>query len=143
MTSDEILKIIADNFLTVRRLPFKTISFLTYRDGDEMLKYVDVNGNPIEAKRTVIIQDFDLEHFKNTPPPEWSKNLTPEQRYERYKKANPNGRKLLREEKTVKNGGWYYVTKAQTSSKVDFSGIDVFKAPTLEGAIELYIKSKN
>lgn len=140
MTSEEILTIIADNFLTVRRLPFKSISHWTYREGDENLKYSDTET----TIRTVITQDFDLEHFKNTPPPKYSSNLTPEQRYEQFKKIHPKGRKLLREERTVKNGGWYYITQTGTSATVYFDGKgeDVFKAQTLEEAIKLFLNSK-
>ena len=35
MTDSDVLKVISDNFLCVRRLPFKVISLWSYREGDE------------------------------------------------------------------------------------------------------------
>lgn len=141
----DILKIIAENSLTVRCLPHKVVNHWTYREGDESKKYVDAKGNTIEAKRTVIVQKFDLDYFKNTPPSEYHKNRTPEQRLKQYLKNNPTGeRKLLREEKKVKNGGWWYVKETpNTDSTVRFSRKhDKFFAPTIEEAIQLYLNSK-
>jgi len=143
MTQQEILQIIADNFLCVRRLPFKVVSYWTYREGDETKIYVDEKGNPSKAIRSVVIQDFDLEHFQKTPPSKWEKR-SPEERCAAYKKTYPNGRKLLREERSVDKGGWWYVKVVNnTDSTVRFSReYDTFFAPTLEEAIQLFLKSK-
>ena len=84
MTNDEILQIIADNCLCVRRLPFEVVSYWSYLEGDENKKYVDTNGNPIESVREVVVQNFDLDHFKNTKPAKWDK-MTPEERYAQAK----------------------------------------------------------
>ncbi len=143
MEALDIINIIADNFLCVRRLPFQVISNWTYRDGDENKKYVDSKGNPSEAIKEVVVQDFDLEHFKNTKPDKWNKR-TPEQRFADWKIRFPNGRKLLRETRNVKKGGWWMVKESRsTTDYVSFSiGHDTFFAPTLEEAIQLYLNSK-
>ena len=54
-----------------------------------------------------------------------------------------DGRKLLREERDVEKGGWWYVKETKnTSSTVTFSRkYDKFFAPTLEEAIKLYLDS--
>lgn len=54
-------------------------------------------------------------------------------------------RKFIREEKIVKNGGWWYVKETKnTDSIIQFSRkYDKFFAPTLEGAIKLYLDSIN
>ena len=141
MNPEEILKIITDNFLCVRRLPFETISYWTYKEGDENKKYVDSKGNPIKSKREVVVQNFDLSHFQKTKPSKWE-NRSPEERYEQYKKNFPNGRKLLKETKTVEKGGWWFVKPVyNTDSQVHFNRKnDEYFAPTLEEAIKLYIK---
>jgi hypothetical protein len=142
MTSEEILKIIAENCLCVRRLPFEVVSYWTYREGDENKKYIDSKGNPINTKKEVVIQDFDLEYFQKTKPSKWE-TRTPEQRYENFKKNFPNGRKILKETKVVEKGGWYIVKQVfNTDSQVHFSFKEDFLAPTLEGAIELFLKSR-
>jgi hypothetical protein len=139
---ENIIDIIHKHSLTVRCLPYETVTCWTYTEGDENRKYIDSNGNPIEAKREVIIQNFDLEYFQKTIPPKWNTD-TPEKRYENWKKNFPNGRKLLKETKTVKNGGWWYVKETKnTDSKIIFnSEYDKFFAPTLEEAIKLYLDS--
>jgi len=148
MTAEEILQIIADNFLCVRRLPFEVISHYSYREGDEERIKQPVmleGGKTLNVTKEIITQNFDLEHFQKTKPPKWEKG-TPEQRFEHYKKILPNGRKLVREVRTVEQGGWYYVTPVKnTSSSVTFSkkSDDCFFAPTLEEAIQLYLNNKN
>ena len=139
----DVINIIKEHSLTVRCLPFITVNHWSYRDGDENKKYVDSKGNEIEATRTVIVQKFDLEYFKNTPPSKYNKDQTPEQRLNYYLKGNPSGeRKLLREERTVKNGGWWYVKETKnTDSTVKFSREYDFFAPTLEEALQLYLNS--
>jgi len=144
MTEQEILWAIAEHFLCVRRLPFKTIEYWTYREGDENKIWVDSNGNPSKYTRELVIQEFDLEWFKNNKPNEWEGDLTPEQRFERFLKTHPTGqRKLLKTEKIVENGGWWYVKKAEhTSSSVEFNKKrDKFFAPTLAEAVQLYLNS--
>lgn len=142
LTPSEIINIISSYSLTVRCLPHVVVSHWTYRDGDENKKYVDSKGNPIERDLEVVKQDFDLEYFQKTPPPKYS-NSTPEQRLEQWKKLHPNGRKLLKETKKVEKGGWWYVKSTpNTDSIVQFSRKhDEFFAPTLEGAIQLFLNS--
>ena len=143
INAQAIIDTIQKYSLTVRCLPHIVVSHWSYQEGDENKKYVDSNGNPRTEKRTVVTQNHDLEYFKNTPPPSWSK-ATPEQRYETFKKNFPNGRKLLREERIVKDGGWFYVKETpHTGSRIEFSRKhDEFFAPTLEGAIKLFLESK-
>ena len=90
-----------------------------------------------------MIQDFDLGHFQKTKPAKWNTD-SPEKRFENWKRNFPNGKKLLKETKTVKNGGWWYVKETQnTDSTVQFiRQYDKFFAPTLEEAIKLYLDSK-
>jgi len=144
MTPEQVLQAIADNFLCVRRLPFEVINHWSYREGDELIKCVDANGKPIENKREVVIQDFDLEYFQRAESSKYNTD-TPEQRFERWKKQFPNGRKLLKETKTIKNGGWWYVKQIKnTDSTVHFSRKnDKFFAPTLGEAVKLYLESLN
>lgn len=54
-----------------------------------------------------------------------------------------NNRKFIREERTVENGGWWYVKQtANTMSTVTFSRkTDIFFAPTLEDAINMFLDS--
>ena len=143
MTNDEIINAISDNFLCVRRLPFEVVSLWTYNEGDENKKYVDSNGNLSTSKKEVIIQDFDLEYFKKKKPPKWNTD-SPEKRFENWKKSFPNGRKLLKETKTVEKGGWWYVKEARNmDSMIRFNRkYDEFFAPTLNEAVELYLNSK-
>jgi hypothetical protein len=143
MTQKEILQIITDNFLVVRRLPFEVISYWSYTEGDENKKYVDSNGNPSKSVKSVVVQEFDLEHFQKTPASKYD-SRTPGERYDAWKKNFPNGRKLLKEVRQVEKGGWWYVKEVNdTSSTVRFSReYDNFFAPTLEEAIQLYLNSK-
>lgn len=142
MTSDEIIDVIQKHSLTVRCLPHEVISYWTYKEGDENKKCVDANGKPIEDKKEVVIQNHDLEYFKNVETSKWNTD-TPEKRYENFKRVYPNGRKLLKRTKTVKNGGWWYVKETHnTDSTVRFNRKhDKFFAPTLEEAIKLYLGS--
>ena len=143
MSAEEIIQIIADNCLCVRRLPFEVISAWSYKEGDENLQYVDSSGNPIKSKREVVIVNYDLQHFINTKTAKWDTN-TPEQRYNKWIKDYPNGKKILKETKTVDKGGWWYVKVVNdTYSTVTFNRkYDKFFAPTLEEAIQLYLNSK-
>lgn len=52
-------------------------------------------------------------------------------------------RKMIREERDVENGGWWYVKETKnTDSTVTFSRkYDKFFAPTLPEAIQLYLDS--
>lgn len=138
----DIIDIIQKHSLTVRCLPHEVVSYWTYREGDENKKYVDSNGKPKEAKREVVIQEYDLEYFKKTKPIYKSAD-TPEKRYETWRKNFPNGRKLLKETRTVEHGGWWYVKETpNTDSTVRFSReYDKFFAPTLEEAIKLFLDS--
>ena len=54
-----------------------------------------------------------------------------------------DGKKLLKEERDIEHGGWWYVKETQnTDSTVRFSReYDKFFAPTLEEAIKLYLDS--
>lgn len=143
MTGTEILQVISDNFLCVRRLPFETITYWSYKDGDENKKYINSDGKPITAKREVVIQYFDLEHFQRTKPSKFCTD-SPEIRFSNWRKHNPNGRKLLKETKTIEKGGWWYVKPVNnTSSMVRFNReYDEFFAPTLEEAVQLFLNSK-
>lgn len=112
MRSEELIEIIASNFLCARRLPFEVISYWSYREGDENKKWVDSNGNPSKSKKSLFIRE--------------------------------DGKKLLKEERHVEQGGWWYVKVVKdTSSTVRFSReYDKFFAPTLEEAVQLYLNSK-
>lgn len=140
----DAIAIIQEHSLTVRCLPHKVTSYWTYREGDENKKYVDSNGNPIEATREVVIQNLDLEYFKNTKLSKYNTD-SPEKRHANYLKAFPNGRKLLKETKIVENGGWWYVKETpNTNSTIKFSRkYDKFFAPTLEKALQLFLDSIN
>lgn len=133
----DVIKIIADNSLTVRCLPDVVVSRWSYREGDEER----VKDNPNKHIETLVL---DLEYFKNTPPPEYHKNRTPEWRLQQSLKAFPKGyRKSVVETKKVKNAGWWLVKETKnTSSSVSFSRAKDFFAPTLEEALSLYLKHK-
>lgn len=143
MTQEQLLQAIADNFLCVRRLPFETVTYWTYTEGDENRKWVDANGNPSTAVRSVVIQDYDLAYYEKQERPKWSKQ-TPLERYNQWKKLYPNGQKLLKEVRTVDKGGWWYVKQVtNTDSTVRFNReYDKFFAPTLEEAVQLFLQSK-
>ncbi len=137
-----IVEIIQKHSLTVRCLPYKVVTCWTYKEGDENRKYVDGSGKPIERKREVVIQDFDLEHFQKTKPSKFNTD-SPEKRFQNWKKLNPNGKKLFKETRIVEHGGWWYVKETKnTDSTVRFSReYDEFFAPTLEEALTLYLQS--
>jgi hypothetical protein len=142
---DDLINIIQKHSLTVRCLPHKVVNHWSYKEGDENKKYVDSKGNAIKSKRTLVIQKFDLEYFEKTPPQEWDKKLTPKERLKRFLRTNPTGeRKLIKEEKTVEHGGWWYVKETKnTDSTIRFNRkYDKFFAPTLKEAIQLYLNSK-
>lgn len=116
MTSDEIINTIANNFLCVRRLPFEVISHFSYREGDEerVKKPIYLEGGKILDAKRSVI---------------FSKSWN---------------RKMVREERVVEKGGWWYVKEEKhTGSTITFNRkYDKFFAPTLKQAIELYLKSK-
>lgn len=143
MTPEEIINAITENFLCVRRLPFEVVSYWSYHEGDEQRKYFDANGNLIESKKEVIVQHLDLEHFQNTPTSKFCTD-SQEKRFKKWKEMFPFGKKLLKETRPVKNGGWWYVKPVNnTASTINFSReYDKFFAPTLEEAIQLYLNSK-
>ena len=124
MTSEEILKIISDNFLCVRRLPFEVITYWTYKEGDEhkLGSFGDriihtESGKTLNVKREVVTGYGD-----------W-----------------PKDKKWIKETRQVEKGGWYYVKEVlNTSSTIRFQRkYDEFFAPTLEEAIQLYLKSRS
>jgi hypothetical protein len=136
-----VIDIIREHSLTVRCLPKVVVSYWSYQEGAEDKKYVREDGSEIKAKRTVVVQEFDLEYFKRTKPSKYN-TLSPEQRYENWKENFPNGRKLLREEREVEHGEWWLVQATpNTGSTVRFDRKSDFFAPTLEKAIQLYLDS--
>ena len=140
----DIIDIIQKNSLTVRCLPYEVVNYWSYTEGDENKKYlVDRNHKTIETKKEVVIQDYDLEYFQKTKASKWNTD-DPQKRLDNWKKRFPNGKKLLKETRLVKNGGWWYVKETKnTDSIVRFSReYDKFFAPTLEEAIQLYLDSK-
>jgi hypothetical protein len=138
-----IIELIQKYSLTVRCLPYQVVNHWSYSEGDEHKEYVDSKGNPIESKREVIIQHLDLEYFQKTDVKgKWNAG-TPEERFKRWKDANPNGKKILRETKEVEHGGWWYIkpTKNTDSTVVFNRDYDKFFAPTLEEAMNLFLES--
>ena len=119
MSSEEILQIIGDEFLCVRRLPHEVISVWSYREGDEERINKPIyleDGSILNAKREII-----------TGYGTW-----------------PADKKFVKETRFISKGGWYYVKRvANTWSTVRFDRkYDTFFAPTLEEAIQLYLNSK-
>lgn len=115
MEAQEIINIIQTHSLTVRCLPHKVINHWSYREGDEdrcNQPSYDSNGNIRNVKKSVV----------------FSESL---------------GRKVVREERDIEKGGWWYVKETKnTDSQVHFNRkYDKFFAPSLEEAIELYLKS--
>jgi hypothetical protein len=111
----DIIDVIKENSLTVRCLPFVAISYWTYREGDEEKinnPTYDSNGKIRDVKRTIV--------------------------------TDATGRKMIREERIVENSGWWYVIETpHTDSTINFNREDdTFFAPTIDLAIELYLKSK-
>ena len=115
-----LIDIIQENSLTVRCLPFEVVTHWSYREGDEerlkMPTYLS-DGSKYPHKRE-IITGFG---------------------------THPKDKKFIRETRIVENGGWWYVKETKdTSSTVTFNRkYDLFFAPTLEEAIQLYLNSKN
>lgn len=136
----DIIEIIHKHSLTVRCLPYETITCYSFREGDE--KFVERVQSKENVKREIFTENLDLEYFKNTKQP-FGGTDSPERRLENWRKGFPNGRKLIKETKTVKNGGWWYVKETQnTDSTIRFSReYDKFFAPTLKEAIQLYLDS--
>jgi len=68
MSNEDVLKTISDNFLCVRRLPFEVISYWSYTEGDENKKWVDSNGNPSKAKKSLFIRKDGRKFLKEERP---------------------------------------------------------------------------
>ena len=115
MTPQEVINVISEHFLCVRRLPFEVISLCSYREGDEERVgkpiYLE-GGKTLNAKRSIVFNE------------KWN-------------------RKMIKEERVVENGGWWYVKPAtHTDSTVRFNREDdKFFASTLEEAVQLYLNS--
>lgn len=112
---ENIIELIKNNSLTVRCLPYVVVSLLYYREGDENTINNVLrlsDGSILNVKRSIVFS-------------------------EKYK------RKMIREERIVEKGGWWYVKETKnTNSNVIFNRRhDTFFAPTLEEAINLYLKS--
>lgn len=123
LTPEEILRIITDNFLCVRRLPFKVVSVYAYREGDEN-KLGGLNGKPMYGADGKEIKNIKREIV--TGYGNWDKD-----------------KKFIKDTKTVEKGGWFLVQPVNsTSSTVRFDLKHDFVAPTLEEAILLYLDSK-
>ena len=64
----EILKVIEENFLVVRRLPFETETLFNYREGDEERYKKPAfysNGKPVDYKNVeIFVENLDIEWFK-------------------------------------------------------------------------------
>lgn len=112
-----IEEIIREHSLTVRCLPYKVISYWTYHEGDEerCAKPSLDSNGNIRNVRMSVV----FNEVRN--------------------------KKLVREERDVEQGGWWYVKETKnTDSTVRFQRkYDKFFAPTLDEAIHLYLKSKN
>jgi hypothetical protein len=139
-----LIEIIQKNSLTVRCLPYETVAFWSYKEGDEHRRSVNSKGEEIISKKEVVIQDYDLAHFQKMKHGKWNTD-SPEKRFANWKKNFPNGKKILKETKISEKGGWWYVKETKnTDSTVRFSReFDKFFAPTLEEAIDLYLESIN
>ena len=124
LTPEEILTIITENFLCVRRLPFEVITHWSYREGDEN-KLGGLNGKPMYGSDGKEIKNIKREIVAGYG--NWDKN-----------------KKFIKETKTVEKGGWFLVKPLSnsTSSTVIFNMKQDFAAPTLEEAILLYLDSK-
>ena len=111
----DLIKIIQENSLTVRCLPHKVINHWSYIDGDEE-----------RVKKPSYDSNGNIRNVKKTVV------------------VDDTGRKMVREERDVKHGGWWYVkVTPHTNSTITFSRkYDKFFAPTLEEAIQLYLESK-
>lgn len=122
MTAEEILQIIADNFLCIRRLPFEVITINNYREGDEN-KMGGFNG------RQIYLED--------------GKTLNATREIITGFGGYDKDRKFIKTTKIVEKGGWYYVKSAEhTGSTIMFNRkYDTFFGPTLKDAIKLYLES--
>lgn len=145
MTPQEIIDIISKYSLTVRCLPRIFVNYEDYREGDENRAWVNHEDIQAEAKREVVIQDLNLEFFQKTELFEWCTPLTPEQRYSEWKRMYPKGRKLLKDTIEVEKGDrWYVKETPNIDSAVRFNrGYDEYFAPTLEEAIQLFLKGRS
>lgn len=108
-----IIEIIKKYSLTVRCLPHVAVSHTTYREGDE----ANLNTPRYDSQGNVRKIKRKIIFSES-----WNK-------------------KLIREERKVDHGGWWYVKETQnTDSIVRFDRrVDKFFAPTLEEAIQLYL----
>lgn len=130
MSEKEMLDIIAENCLCVRRLPFETKT--TYSLGyDETPKegFTDSYWNP------------DDKYFKEVHGDNWQSWKT------QFYKTFPKGRRWQsRVNKVVKGGWWYIKVMNSTDSTVQFFNKhdkELFSAPTLEEVIQKYLDYKN
>lgn len=112
---ENLIDIIAKYSLTVRCLPHKVVNYWNYREGDEeRVKKPSYNGNgKIRNVKKTVVFSEDYD------------------------------RKMVKEERNIKNGGWWYVKHTpNTDSTVRFNrDYDKFFAPTLEEAIQLFLNS--
>ena len=123
MTHEEIIQVISDNFLCVRRLPFEVVSYWSYTEGDEK-RLGGFNGKPIylEGGKT-------LNATREIVTGYW---------------AHRPDKKFIKEVKVIEKGGWWYVKPVRsTGSTVMFNRKhDKFFAETLEEAVKLFLESK-
>ncbi len=112
---DNLIEIIQEHSLTVRCLPYVVVNHWTYKEGDEER----IKKPSYDAIGN--IRDVKQSIVFN----------------ERW------NRKMLREERQVEHGGWWYVKETKhTDSTVRFNReYDKFFASTLEEAISMYLNS--
>lgn len=136
LSSDDIIEIISKHSLTVRCLPKEVVNYYIYHEVDENKEFSD----PFRTLE-IVIENFNLDHFKTTRYD--FGNLTPEQRFNNFKRNFPSGRKLLKETRKVEKGGYWYVKEVlDTYSTVRFDRDYAFFAPTLVEAIMLFLETK-
>lgn len=107
----DIIKIIKKHSLTIRCLPEITVSYVTYREGDEKRNWVDSKGNPTKDTREVFITKEGKKLLKIT------------------RKIEKGGWWYVKE------------TKHTSSTIYFNRKYDKFFAPTLEEALQLYLDS--
>ena len=124
-----IIDIIQKNSLTVRCLPYKVTSKLSYSKNyklqkDEVIEFWKPN----------------LEYFSENN--KWSNPQKIMDKF--YSNWGKNGRPFIVRTRNVEKGGWWYVKETKdTNSTIRFNRkYDKFFASTLEEAIKLYLNSK-
>jgi hypothetical protein len=135
-----LFDIIKEHSLVVRCLPMTVVEHYNYNEGDESRTHVNADGTPMNF--TIVTEMLDLNHFEQICKD--VSGVSPLMAYENWKKHYPNGRKLLRRERIVEHGGWWYVKEMKnTGSTVTFQRkSDKFFAPTIEEAINLFLEYK-